>query len=210
MRISAICVVALLLNLSSLVLPAAELRPILSTETNRVSSGTNSVDLRATTTHLLAPGDILELKVFQEDDLNVKTAVDDEGYITHPLLQRIKVEGKTVQQASTIIRDLLKEKYLVNPQVSLVLLEIAKARFSIMGKVNKPGIYEMPPTGKFTLDDAVAMAGGFDNLAKVKEIFVRRRSVDNNVENLKVTPKKNDKPFEIKPGDTIVVPERAF
>lgn len=191
-------------------------RPADALGTNALAATNQSFpERRPSARHLLAAGDLIEVKVYQEEDLNRKEIIDTEGYVRLPLLDRVKVGGKTIEEAIAAIRDLLEADYLYDPQVSVSLVEIAKGHFSILGQVPKAGPYEIMPNAKLDLLDAIAMAGGFTRLANQKRVIVKRTSVDN-MEELHtlnaadMAKKKNAKPFAIKPGDTIIVPESRY
>ncbi len=89
--------------------------------------------------HLLAPNDMVEIKVFQEDDLEAKLRISQRGTITFPLVGVISIGGKTPQDAAALIRAALAKDYLVNPQVTLTVLEYGKRRFTVLGQGAKSG-----------------------------------------------------------------------
>src|SRR5262245_48310596 len=80
--------------------------------TNAAAAATN-----ARPDYVLAANDIVYVKVYREDDLEAKVRVSKDGTIVMALLGPVNVGGKTREQAARHIRDLLAEKYLVNPQV---------------------------------------------------------------------------------------------
>jgi len=191
-------------------------KPFGASATNSsVAANESFAEKRAPLKHLLSPGDTIEIKVYQETDLNSRTVVDNEGYIHLPLLERVQVGGKTTEETITLIRELLQKDYLHNPQVSVTLLDMAKGHFSVLGQVQKPERYEIAPNQKINLLEAIATAGGFNRLANQKRVIVKRTSVDNKEEQhtlnaADMAKNRNAKPFEIKPGDTIIVGESRF
>jgi protein involved in polysaccharide export with SLBB domain len=164
--------------------------------------------------YVLTPSDVLELKVYQEDDLLTRAPIGPDGNITLPLLGSIQVAGKTAMEAAATIRSLFEQDYLVNPQISLTIVEYAKRRFSIMGQVYKPGPFEMPFDQEFDLFSAISMAVLYTRLASHKKITVQR-TVNGETQNIKVDAEalsKNPKAprFIIEPGDTVIIGERIF
>ena len=165
-------------------------------------------------TYVLSPNDFLELRVYQEDDLTTKFRVAKDGTVNLPLIGVVELGGKTVEQSTRLIRDLFDKDYLVNPQVTLTVVEYAKRRFTVLGQVQKPGSFEIPNEEDVSLLQAVAMAGGYTRLANAGKITVTR-TVDGKKRTLVVDGKAaakdpETKSFLILPEDTITVAERVF
>ena len=108
--------------------------------------------------YVIRLGDSLELKVYDEDDVNTETRVDQEGGITVPLLGRVVVQGLTTEAARQLITTRLHAEYILNPRVTLTVKEFAPRRFSVMGEVSRPGFFEIPARQKINLLQAIAMA----------------------------------------------------
>jgi len=161
----------------------------------------------------LSPNDLLRVKVFQEDDLTTELRLGKDGSATFPLLGVVNLGGKTVDEAAASLRDALGKDFLVNPQVTLTVVEYSKRRFTVLGQVQKPGSYEFPNEENVTLLQAIAMAGGFTRLAVQGKVTVTRTSGGKKTIVADVRSSANDpstKPFEIFPSDTIIVAERVF
>lgn len=164
--------------------------------------------------YMLNAGDVLEMRVYLEDDLLTRTPVATDGTVSLPLLGRVPVGGKTLEEATKTVHDLLEKDYLVNPQVNLIITEYATKSFSILGHVSKPGTYDLPIGRPFDLLDAVSMAGGFNRLASPKKITVQRIK-DGKQQVFKVDAEAQMEDFSaprfiIEPNDTINVGERLF
>ena len=110
--------------------------------------------------YVLRHGDVVQVKVYQEEDLTSIARIGKEGTLVMPLLGSVKVGRNTLAEATVVIHDLLVKDYLVNPQVSLNVTEFAKRRFTVLGQVQKPGTYDMPPDDSVSLLQAIATAGG--------------------------------------------------
>jgi polysaccharide export outer membrane protein len=106
----------------------------------------------------IGPEDLLEISVFEEEKLNKTVRVSSQGNISLPLLGILRVKGLTVNELEREIRDLLAEKYLQNPNVTVFIKEYRSQRISVMGAVEKPGVFDV--TGQKTVLDMLAMAGG--------------------------------------------------
>jgi polysaccharide export outer membrane protein len=167
-----------------------------------------------TKTYTLSPNDVVLVRVYQEDDLETRMRVAKDGTANFPLIGAVQIGGKTVEEATTLIRDLLDKDYLVNPQVTLTVVEYAKRRFTVLGQVQKPGAYEIPNEESVTLLQAIAMAGGYTRLANPGRITVTR-TVGNQKTTLSLDGRAmasdaSIKSFEVFPDDTITVAERIF
>jgi len=206
-----LCAVALSLHTALAQTPAG---PSVRGETSKSSLPVTSTPASAPQTYILSPSDVVQVKVYQEDDLESRLRIARDGTTSFPLIGVIKLGGKTVEQASNLIRDELAKDFLVNPQVTLTVIEYAKRRFTVLGQVQRPGAYEIPNEESVTLLQAIAMAGGYTRLANKANITVTR-SVNGKKAtfSLDVNHATNDlktEPFAILPEDTITVPERLF
>jgi len=124
------------------------------------------------------------------------------------------VTGKTVAQARELIRDLLAKDYLANPQVTVSVLEYGKSLFTVLGEVQKPGSYEIPPDQSYHLLQAIAVAGGYTRLGAPGRVSVQRmQGSQKQVFRLDagaMAKNPNVSLFMILPGDTITVGEKIF
>ena len=203
---------ALPILLAALAWIPAGLRPAAAAETNATTAAAASVS-DAIPTYRLSPNDVVRVRVFQEDDLATELRLGRDGSATFPLLGIINLGGKTVDEAAASIREALGKDYLVNPQVTLTVVEYAKRRFTVLGQVQKPGSYELPGEESVTLLQAIAMAGGFSRLAVQGKVTITRVLGGKKtfmVDIRSATSDPGTRPFEILPDDTITVAERVF
>jgi polysaccharide export outer membrane protein len=124
----------------------------------------------------IGPSDLLEVSVYQVPELSRVVRVDGRGEITLPLIGQIAAGGLTGQQLEMQIAAKLKEKYLQDPQVSVFIKEFISQRVTVSGNVNRAGVF--PVSGRTTLMQAIAMAGGIDKLADESDIKVIRDGHD--------------------------------
>jgi len=106
----------------------------------------------------IGPEDLLEISVFEDEKLNKTVRVSSQGNISLPLLGILRVKGLTANELEKEIRDLLTEKYFQDPHVSVFIKEYRNQRISVIGAVEKPGVFDV--TGQKTILDMLAMAGG--------------------------------------------------
>ena len=164
--------------------------------------------------YVLSPNDVIQLKVFREPDLETKVRIGKDGSASFPLIGNLIIGGKKLEEATRIIETSLNKDYLVNPQVSISIVEYAKRRFTVLGQVQRPGNYEIPNEEKVTLLQAIGMAGGYTRLAEPSRITVKRQVAGKETMfqlNARAMAKDNgSQPFEIQPEDTITAGERIF
>ena len=162
----------------------------------------------------LSPNDLIEMRVFQEPDLDSRVRIGGDGSVTLPLVGTVPLGGKTVNEASDFLRRKYGERFLVNPQLTVTVTDYSKKRFTVLGQVQSPGSYSMPDNEDVTLLQAIGMAGGYTRLAEPANVTVKR--IENGAESLmKLNAKRMARggasaAFKIRPGDVISVAESMF
>jgi len=106
-------------------------------------------------------------------DLSRTARINSDGQISLPLIGGIQAGGRTIPELEKDIAASLSRTYLQNPQVTIFVKEYASQRITLEGSFRKPGIY--PLTGKTTLLQAMAIGGGFDELAEQGSVVVFRQ-----------------------------------
>ncbi len=149
--------------------------------------------------YTLDSGDRLRVVVFRHEDLSGEFEVDGTGTFAMPLIGEVAAAGLSTRQLEGRIAERLRDGYLVDPQISIEILNFRP--FFILGEVNQPGQY--PYASGMSVINAVALAGGFTFRARENAIAVQRGG--SGAPQVVVTP---DTP--ILPGDIIRVPERFF
>src|SRR5262249_36122805 len=110
--------------------------------------------------HVLGAGDVIRINVFQNPDLSLETRPSQQGQISYPLVGTLSLGGLPVQAAEQRIAKALRDgKFVLNPQVNILLMQIRSAQVSILGQVNKPGRYPIDQVGS-KVSEMIAAAGG--------------------------------------------------
>ena len=108
----------------------------------------------------LGAGDEIKVSVFQNPDLTVETRVGEDGYITYPLVGRVRVGGMTLAAAErSLAQALEKGKFLQRPQVNISPLQMRSMQVSVLGEVRQPGRFALQ-TVNTRISEMLAMAGG--------------------------------------------------
>ncbi len=148
----------------------------------------------------LGPRDRIRLSTFGENDLTGEFEVSGTGTVDVPLIGEVHAAGLTTDEFASAVVAALKNGYLVNPQVSVQVLNYRP--FYIMGELAKPGEY--PYNIDLTVLNAVAVAGGFTYRADTKHVYIKR--ADDTVERRYELTTET----AVAPGDTIRIGERHF
>jgi len=162
----------------------------------------------------LGARDVFEVRVFRHEDMSGTYSVSDEGTINFPEIGIVQVFGKTPAQVEQDIQVRLADGYLVNPSVSVLVKEYKSKTVSVLGQVRKPTV--VPYTAGMSIVDAISQAGGFTPMARKNAVRVTRTvAKDSKEANSFTVPVESiangkAKPFFLRPGDTVFVPERWY
>ncbi len=151
--------------------------------------------------YILGVDDVIKISVYGEKDLSNTYRIAKDGTVSIPLIGDVMVKGRSVPQAQEDITALLMDGYLIDPSVSVEVVQYRP--FYIMGEVEKPGSY--PYVSDINMLGAVAQAGGFTYRAKRNEVRVLRAAKDT-----ASAYQMLDIQNRVMPGDIIVVKERLF
>lgn len=158
----------------------------------------------------IEPGDLLEVNVYDEEDLKQTVRINDLGDGTFNFIGRLHLAELTTDQAAVLIASKLEQgNYLLAPQVAVIIREYSTQGVSIVGEVNKPGVY--PVLGSQTLLDVIAAAGGTTPLAG-PEVTIRR-SADSNFITVRLSKDAQaslTSDVRLYPGDKVVVPRAGL
>lgn len=161
--------------------------------------------------------DILRIVVFEEPDMSKdEMRVSNDGYITFPLIGRVRVEGLTANELEKEMVRRLGKDFLVNPQVTVQVKEFASKTINVLGAVKSPGA--LPLKGPITLLETLARAGGVSVEEAGRSIVVLRpvageegkgKNVKHMTINLNLLLKGGDlsKNIFLQDKDTVFVPQ---
>jgi polysaccharide biosynthesis/export protein len=159
--------------------------------------------------YIIGPSDVLDINVWKNPQLSARVPVRPDGRITLPLIGEIQVSGLTAMNVQLIVSRKLKE-YIANPDVTVMVAEIKSPTYVVVGKIIRPGAYEL--TKPTTVLEAIAIAGGLQDFAKSGKIYILSHTETGTQIRLPFNYKKvidQRAPGEnvyLKAGDTIVVP----
>ncbi|MDN3652633.1 polysaccharide biosynthesis/export family protein [Thalassotalea ponticola] len=171
-----------------------------NTETKAASSTANN---NTNQLYRLGVGDTIQIYVFGEDELSKQFKINQRGSINYPFLGEVSVNQLTLSDVEQRIVNGLKPDYLINPSVSVSIVEYRP--FFIEGEVKKSGAYAYQPG--LTVAKAVALAGGFTERASKSKIFIQRAGINKSEANQATNAQLNS---AVQPGDIITVKQSFF
>jgi polysaccharide export outer membrane protein len=154
--------------------------------------------------------DLLNVLVWQQEELSGPALVRTDGKISIPLIGDIRAAGKTPEELAEHIEIALVD-YVAKPQVDISVVEMRSQVVSVIGGgIERSGVLELRHDMRVL--DAIAEMGGFTPFAKKRDIMVLR-TTDNIEEELRfdyvdfIKGRTRSSNFLLAPGDTVVVPE---
>lgn len=182
--------------------------PRAATASSGVSGSATAATKSSTPEYIIGTDDVLEINVWNEPEFKQSVPVRSDGNISLPLIGQIQAAGKTPIQLEQEIAAKLSA-YFKQPQVTVMVAQMNSRKYNILGRVTKPGSYSLAATK--TVLDAIADAGGFQDFAKVKKIYILREVNGQQIRlpfNYKdvIRGRHTDENVALKPHDTIVVP----
>jgi polysaccharide export outer membrane protein len=130
-------------------------------------------DTPAATNYVLGPNDQISVHVLHLEEIGSQPIrIDMQGYINVALAGRIHAGGSTVESLENAIAERLKS-YLLNPTVSVSIVEYHSQPVSILGAVNKPGVHQLQ--GRLNLFEALSLADGLRSDAGDQIKITRRK-----------------------------------
>jgi polysaccharide biosynthesis/export protein len=156
--------------------------------------------------YVIQPGDVVQIRVFNQPDMSARARVRDDGKISVPFLNDVVVAGLTPNALAQQLQVRLKE-FINAPVVTVSLEETRPFSVSVIGEVVKAGVYAIPPNSGVL--QALAAAGGFSQYASRDRIFVVRDAPQ--VVRIRFTYEQlahaegKAGAFKLRPGDTVVV-----
>lgn len=168
------------------------------------------VEIERPIEYIISEGDTIEISVWEWPDLKTDVIVRPDGKISFPLIGDIHASGLTLTQLDQVITDRL-EDYIRYPEVLVVFKGSGGKKVILLGEVGSPGVYTLT-AGRYTILEAIAQAGGFNNDAVLKNVVVIRGGPNNPkpislnlLETIKTGDLSQDIPLETE--DIVYVPK---
>jgi polysaccharide export outer membrane protein len=156
----------------------------------------------------LQPGDVIDVSVWKEVDLQREVLIRPDGGFTFPLAGEVDARGKSVENVRSILADRL-QKYVPTPVVTVAVKSIGGNRVYVLGKVNRAG--DFPLNSTLDVMQAISLAGGTTPYAAINDIVIlRRHNGQQQAFNFKYSDVARGRNLaqniQLESGDTVVVP----
>ncbi len=167
---------------------------------------------------VLIPGDVLDITVYAEPDLQLSVRLPESGSFTYPLIGLVQAAGLSPNALETAIRDRLAQDYIVNPQVTVTVSSFAPRQVFILGGVQKPSGYILPPSERMTLLQLISVAGGITDKAYKEYVQIVRTGPKGEREVVQlslvaiesaIAQGKGDADIQLQPEDLVMIPSAA-
>jgi len=149
---------------------------------------------------LLRPGDALRITVWRNPEVSGELEVGADGTLVHPFYRDVQVAGVPAAEVERRLAETLR-RIQTDPQFAMQPL----VRVTVTGEVGRPGLARHPIAT--TVADALALAGGPTDRARVAEIRLMRDGAETRLD--LTEPAGLAARMPIRSGDLIVVPRRS-
>ena len=139
--------------------------------------------------YIVGVGDVLEISVYDNPDLDITSRVEGDGKISMNLIGEVRVEGLSTSEIADKLTKSLADGYIIDPQVTVFIKEFRSNKAIMMGQVMRPGLYELH--GQTTFFELLSKAGGITKNAGDKATIKRKKLEAPNGEEIIVVNLKN-------------------
>lgn len=122
--------------------------------------------------YIIGPDDVVKVTVYNHPDLTATDRISGDGMIMLPLIGDIKLAGLSVEQAAKKISLLLGDGFIMDPKVSVFIVEFRSKKVMIMGQVFRPGVFTL--SGNTTFLELLTLSGGLTKEAGDKATIKRK------------------------------------
>ncbi len=142
-------------------------------QVNAFAENKTDIKTKVTESYTINPGDVLEISVWKELELQREIRVLPDGYISFPLAGSIKVSGLKIPQAKNRLVEKLSE-FISDPVVNISVKSVEGNIVYVIGQVQRPG--QFPMYQPLDVMQLLSLAGGLTPFAKSNDILILRRT----------------------------------
>ncbi len=124
---------------------------------------------------VFGPGDVMDIKVWRQPDMDMQIVIAPDGAITYPLVGRLQVAGLTYPELVGTIESALKE-YYTEPSVAVNVVEVSNQKVFILGEVRSPAVLQIQ--NDLSILEALTRTGGINTDARTDNVLLVRGGLD--------------------------------
>jgi polysaccharide export outer membrane protein len=124
---------------------------------------------------VFGPGDVINIKMWRQDDMNMEVVIAPDGVISYPLIGRIKVSGLTYPQLLKHMERALSE-YYKDPSIAVNVVKVSNQKVFVLGEVKNPAVLQIE--NDLSVVEALTRTGGISGDAKTSNLLLIRGGVD--------------------------------
>ncbi len=123
--------------------------------------------------YVIGPGDLLEISLYGNDNLETQQYVSREGEVFIPKLGPVLLVGYTFDEASNILNKKV-EQSLIGTEITITLKELRSISIYLLGEAYKPGQYTV--SGLSSVTNALFVSGGVNQFGSLRNIQIKRNN----------------------------------
>jgi polysaccharide export outer membrane protein len=173
-------------------------------------AGSAFAQAASTEAYRLKPEDVISIRVFGEEDMNVDAPINLDGTISVPLLGFIDAAGKTAAELERhVYTELKTREFFIDPKVTVNIIKFRELRASVTGAANRPGEFLFKPGDRVLSLISQAQGYAFNRADLRRTYLVRKGSMEQIPLDLHSMLVRGDmsQNYELKDGDIISIPE---
>ena len=160
--------------------------------TSSNASSTASVLVAPEEDYRMGSNDVIEIIIEDAPELSGSFRITAAGTFLMPYLGRVTAKGQTTEALAKLIADGLRERYLGDPHVTVLVKQYNSRSFFIHGSVHSPGVYQIE--GRPSLLELLTVAGGLMPEHSSSAFIIRKlKSQDGGVQKVEAKDAKSDK-----------------
>jgi polysaccharide export outer membrane protein len=165
----------------------------------------------ASSSYVIRTLDYIRFRVIGEPETLVEARVSSEGTVSLPFIDSVEISGLTVSEARRKVFNLYNGDYYVNPQIDFTIIAYSDRSVEVLGYVIKQGSIAFPSEKPLYLMEAIARAGGFQELGDQKRVEIRRHVAGEEYSTIQVdTTDITSREYPLQDGDVVKIPRRVW
>jgi len=120
---------------------------------------------------VLGPGDVIDIKVWRQQDMDMQVTIAPDGAITYPLIGRIEIAGMSYPELVDALEVGL-EDYYSEPSVAVNVVKVSNQKVFVLGEVRNPAVLQVE--NDLSILEALTRTGGIQHNARTRNVLLIR------------------------------------